>query len=53
MVHCALGVSRSPAIMICISRILGNYQMEEIINENNLIDFRLSSELSKMKKRRK
>ena len=32
--HCALGLSRSPAIMICISKILNYKELEEIIKEN-------------------
>lgn len=34
IVHCSLGISRSPAIMICISKILGNIKMEKIIKDN-------------------
>ena len=34
IVHCTLGISRSPAIMICIAKILGSLDMENIIKEN-------------------
>lgn len=34
IVHCAAGLSRSPAIMICISKILGNYEIEKIVKDN-------------------
>lgn len=33
VVHCSLGISRSPAIMICIAKILGNSELENIIKE--------------------
>jgi len=33
IVHCSMGISRSPAIMICIAKILNNYEMEKIIKE--------------------
>lgn len=33
VVHCSLGISRSPAIMICIAKILGNNKLENIIKE--------------------
>lgn len=32
--YCALGISRSPAIMICISKILKSPLMEKLIKEN-------------------
>lgn len=32
--HCALGISRSPAVMICISKILQSKDMEQLIKEN-------------------
>lgn len=31
IVHCSLGISRSPAIMICIAMILNNVELENII----------------------
>lgn len=34
VVHCGAGVSRSPAIMICIAKILGNRQIEQIVRDN-------------------
>jgi len=34
IVHCEAGLSRSPAIMICIARILNNSEIEEIIKNN-------------------
>ena len=34
IVHCTLGISRSPAIMICIAKILDSLDMENIIKEN-------------------
>ena len=34
IVHCGLGVSRSPAIMICIGYILNNMNLVESIKEN-------------------
>lgn len=33
IVHCAAGLSRSPAIMICIARILNSRKLEEFIKE--------------------
>lgn len=33
VVHCSLGMSRSPAIMLCIARILKNTELENIIKE--------------------
>ena len=36
IIHCALGISRSPAIMICVSKILGSFEMEKIIKEKFL-----------------
>jgi len=32
--HCSLGLSRSPAIMICIAKILQSSEMEELVKEN-------------------
>ena len=34
VVHCSLGISRSPAIMICIAKILNNKKLENIIKKN-------------------
>lgn len=34
VVHCSLGISRSPAIMICIAKILNNATLENIIENN-------------------
>ena len=31
VIHCSMGISRSPAIMICIARILNNSMLEEEI----------------------
>lgn len=33
VVHCSLGISRSPAIMICIAKILNNIELETLIKE--------------------
>lgn len=33
VVHCSLGISRSPAIMLCIAKILNNSELEKIIKE--------------------
>lgn len=33
VVHCSLGISRSPAIMICIAKMLNNSKLENIIKE--------------------
>jgi len=33
IVHCALSISRSPAIMICISKILGCKKIEDFVKE--------------------
>lgn len=33
VIHCALGMSRSPALMICVAKILGNENLEKIIKE--------------------
>lgn len=33
VIHCSLGISRSPAIMICIAKILGNSILENLIKE--------------------
>ena len=33
VVHCSLGISRSPAIMICIAKILNNIELENIVRE--------------------
>ena len=33
IVHCTLGISRSPAIMICIAKILGCLEIENIVKE--------------------
>lgn len=33
VVHCSLGISRSPAIMICIAKILNNHELETIIKD--------------------
>lgn len=33
VIHCALGMSRSPALMICVSKILGNKKLEELVKE--------------------
>ena len=32
--HCSLGLSRSPAIMICIAKILNNLELEQKIKQN-------------------
>lgn len=34
IVHCKMGISRSPAIMICIAKMLGNEDLENIIKNN-------------------
>lgn len=34
IIHCVLGISRSPVIMICISRILGSIEMKQIVRDN-------------------
>lgn len=34
IVHCAMGISRSPAIMICIARILSCYELEKEVKDN-------------------
>lgn len=34
VIHCTLGISRSPALMICVAKILGNEKLEEIIKHN-------------------
>lgn len=34
VVHCSLGISRSPAIMICIAKILNNHKLEDLIKES-------------------
>ena len=33
VVHCSLGISRSPAIMICVAKILNNLELENKIKE--------------------
>lgn len=34
IIHCSLGLSRSPAIMLCIAKILNNKVLETIIKNN-------------------
>lgn len=34
LVHCSLGISRSPAVIICISKIINNKKLENFIKEN-------------------
>lgn len=34
IVHCSMGISRSPAIMICIAKMLNNSKLEEYIKRN-------------------
>lgn len=33
IIHCSLGLSRSPAIMICIAKILNNHSLEQTVKE--------------------
>jgi len=33
VIHCSLGISRSPAIMICVAKILNNRELENIVKE--------------------
>lgn len=33
IIHCSMGISRSPAIMICIARIINNTKLEQEIKE--------------------
>lgn len=33
IIHCSLGISRSPAIMICIAKIINNLELEELIKD--------------------
>jgi len=45
VVHCSMGISRSPAIMICIAKILNNKDLEDIIKDKykfynrDIVDF--------------
>lgn len=34
LIHCSLGISRSPAVMICISKIINNKKLEKFIKNN-------------------
>ena len=34
LIHCSLGISRSPAVIICISRLINNKELENFIKEN-------------------
>lgn len=33
VIHCSMGISRSPAIMICVAKILNNRKLENIVKE--------------------
>ena len=34
IVHCSLGIARSPAIMVYVAKILGNIELENFVKEN-------------------